>query len=477
MPQHQSSQSRYLVLLALGLSRTLASFVVLLSVLCLLGYLTGTEWLYRPSPSTPATHPFTAMSFLLLALCFWQYRSSNRAIKFTFLVLGASLITTKLFDMVMETQLTDAITPFTAIAKQEHLQSRANSVGVNTLISLALIWLSLAYKVMKKPLASQVMAFAGLALPMVSLFGYAYGITNFYGEMSLFTTFSLGLLSSVAMLSTANHGAIRAMLSPYIGGKIARFQFLIGFAAAFTLGYLVVRSIANIEDSSLVGAYAVGVCWLIVALVTASAIMQERADKQRRRMEKKLQIVARQDALTGLLNRRAFNEAIHYEVLRSKRHFSDTGLIVLDIDHFKRINDTLGHAKGDVVLQAVAKQLKKKVRNTDIVCRFGGEEFAILLPETNTEGTTIVANSICRLIEEYVIADEEDSGINVTISAGCSNIVNGDYALAFERADKALYTAKKLGRNRVNTEYDHDIQRRAIERRSENMSRALAYGA
>lgn len=162
------------------------------------------------------------------------------------------------------------------------------------------------------------------------------------------------------------------------------------------------------------------------------------------------------DALTGLNNRRQFEARLGQEVATSKRKKSDLCCIMLDVDHFKSVNDTYGHLAGDCVLKGVAKIIKNELREYDIACRYGGEEFVIILPFTAMSEAMFVAQRLRKTIEEtnIDISDaklENTSFLNITISAGVSAFdVESDNPQSFyQKADAALYDAKKAGRNRV----------------------------
>ncbi len=164
--------------------------------------------------------------------------------------------------------------------------------------------------------------------------------------------------------------------------------------------------------------------------------------------------VSSRDALTGLYNRWFVMEKIDSELNRALRHGSPMSLLMLDVDHFKRINDTWGHSAGDQVLQGIGKLLRECCRVYDVPGRYGGEEFCIVLPETKTDNTTTVAERIRRRLETTELQCG-DISIAVTASIGIAGMdapSDGDSlspAGLIERADRALYTAKNRGRNRV----------------------------
>jgi diguanylate cyclase (GGDEF)-like protein len=160
--------------------------------------------------------------------------------------------------------------------------------------------------------------------------------------------------------------------------------------------------------------------------------------------------MATTDALTGLLNRRAFLDLTGREVGRARRYGEKLSVILLDVDHFKQINDKRGHAAGDMVLSAMGKLLKAAVRNCDIVARWGGEEFVLVLPSTSLAGAEQLADRIRELIERANIKNGDDDVIPVTASFGVASYTAGETVEQIvDRADRAMYQAKSNGRNRV----------------------------
>lgn len=159
---------------------------------------------------------------------------------------------------------------------------------------------------------------------------------------------------------------------------------------------------------------------------------------------------ALRDTLTGLPNRNAYNERLETELARWKRYGTPLSLIIWDIDHFKTINDRYGHKAGDKVLLLIAKQLSDHSYTTDFISRFGGEEFTMLLPNTDSQSSLERANQLRQVIEKTGF-NAGGASVAITISCGITEFIPNDTdETAFERADQALYQAKQQGRNRCN---------------------------
>ncbi len=186
--------------------------------------------------------------------------------------------------------------------------------------------------------------------------------------------------------------------------------------------------------------------------VRAKALEEQGEQAQRHAAEQRKRALT--DSLTKLPNREAYEETAAREVQRWQRYGRPLTLAVCDIDLFKSVNDSHGHAAGDEVLRQVAKLLQQRVRGSDFVARFGGEEFVVLLPETDLEEAVLVMESVRELIEQSPMRFEQKR-IDVTISIGVSEFRGKDILQsAFTRADRALYQAKLNGRNRVETATD-----------------------
>ena len=171
---------------------------------------------------------------------------------------------------------------------------------------------------------------------------------------------------------------------------------------------------------------------------------------------RELELLANRDGLTGLINRRHFMANAEAEIRRSQRYGRPIAVALGDLDLFKRLNDTHGHGAGDVVLRTFAGLLSDSVRQSDLVCRYGGEEFAFLFPESTVEQAHILVERFRQRFAEHDIRLPDGLLVRVTLSIGLADASHCPLEIALQRADFALYEAKRLGRNRVIVAADAD---------------------
>jgi len=230
----------------------------------------------------------------------------------------------------------------------------------------------------------------------------------------------------------------------------AMISLIIIFIAGY-IGYLVVLWGRQTEwrDLLIPGIFVFGAMFV---WLTTSLSLQTAVDLLRISMLETENIT---DPLTQVYNRRYLDRRLEEEVARAKRYALDLSILLLDIDHFKRVNDTYGHQAGDVTLSTLGSLMKASLRDPDIVARYGGEEFLIICVSTGIDGAVLVAERLRHLVESHRVEIADDSGgrkiIPITISigaAGLSDSFDGKDKL-IQAADKALYRAKQEGRNRV----------------------------
>lgn len=437
----------------LGLTGLLLACAVLV-----LGYGLGLTLLYRPLLGGPATHPLTALGLALLGLCalLWKQgylRREAEPLAWLALALGA----VRLADIYLGLDMLGPFTPFQALLEKNRILGTPIATGANTAAMLTMLAMAAILNCRRKPMISQILAALALGFPFVSLVGYAYGLSQFYGRMALSTALIALPVGFAILLASAQRGFMHAILSPWIAGRIARVQLAIGFLVPILLGFGA-QTISLQHGDALYGLLIVLINLFIGGMITYSAMVQESIDQKRRAAERRLAHVASRDPLTGLPNRRHLFDHASAQLARAAREKSPLSLLILDIDHFKRLNDEYGHVVGDQVLIRLARLIEETVRGQDVPARFGGEEFVILLPNTQLDGAVALAEKLRARIESGCHDLLSDGKSVVTASIGCAECTASqkDIQALINHADQALYRAKALGRNRVEPPYVPD---------------------
>jgi diguanylate cyclase (GGDEF)-like protein len=215
----------------------------------------------------------------------------------------------------------------------------------------------------------------------------------------------------------------------------------------------------------------------VIRAILAVMVMVVGSSKVLSRTLLELEYYAAHDPLTGLHNRRQFNDLLHYEIGRSERHHHEFSVLMLDLDDFKDINDSYGHPTGDTALCAVATVLLEHTRKGDLCARVGGDEFAIILTETDPNGARIVAENIGRALREMTLSSAQGNHFHLTVSIGVSSYPIDGVTIdsLLEGVDLAMYKAKDIGKNSVCT-FDSAEQRVSIREtrdNAENLREAL----
>lgn len=223
-------------------------------------------------------------------------------------------------------------------------------------------------------------------------------------------------------------------------------EWCLVFLTPFVI-FLVIAPFAGIPRAMLLPLLVDPMVMVVITLVATAAVRHLRIREFLARQE--LTEIASTDQLTGLLNRRPMHPLMVHEVNRARRTGTPFSIVLGDLDRFKKVNDTYGHEAGDLVLQETARRLQAAIRAQDIVCRWGGEELLILLPETGPEGAGQVAEKIRAAMDDAPVQTGNEV-IHQTISLGVSSFRPDDTVTTLiSRADEALYEAKSAGRNRV----------------------------
>jgi diguanylate cyclase (GGDEF)-like protein len=312
--------------------------------------------------------------------------------------------------------------------------------------AMALCMVALTYGAHRLRHASR--SFWGSRLPLLAAaLGAAFGIAISVLEPAEASDITPFLVCSMVATMTI-------CLSPIL----AAWLFLVAYAGLFYASGVGQSHADVLLSMRLAGAAACALTWVLALLLWRSfanaQLMQNQLDKagaELRLKHRELERLTRLDGLTGLFNRKTFVELTNKELERAQRQGSATAIMLLDLDHFKRINDTLGHPAGDAVLKHIAVVASNAVRSTDLVGRLGGEEFIFLLPNTSMEAAQKIAEKLRTRIEKSSTPWEKIF-IPVTASIGLSGttaLEKREFDALYVDADKALYIAKQRGRNRV----------------------------
>ena len=335
-----------------------------------------------------------------------------------------------------------------------------NSMAPNSVISFVTVSLGLLSintrwrKIHPMPFCALLVIFLG----SVALTGYLYKAEIFYQfksniPMSLNSAFAFVVLGVGLINSRPTYEPVSTILSPRLGGKVARRLVPFSIFFPIVLGWFRLQGeYAGLYNTS----FGVSLFAIVSAVVTGGFVWWaakyiNRFDKEREFLLDLLAKKAMIDGLTGLWNRRHFDERLLAEIALFQRYQKPFSCILLDVDHFKNVNDSFGHPQGDEVLQMVSQVLTKNSRQEDVACRYGGEEFALLLPCTELQGAKMLAERIRKEIEGREFSFN-GSTARVTCSFGVAQAKLGQNHLLIERADHALYKAKRGGRNQVVTE-------------------------
>lgn len=435
---YPSGDGRWPIRTAPGLASLFALSSFLVAIATLIAYPLHLVSILRPLADGPAVNPLTSLSVILLCFCVVLAMHRTRH-------LVDGICTVVLLSAVAQLASPD----MTYHWLQENIPIPAlpwTIVSTSPAFCLLLLSFSLFLRQHRNAVVSQMLCVFAYGAPAQALVGYVLGVQEPRAGMSLTTVLMLIPLCVATALRTVHHGFLRALLRQTHASMLARRHLALVMMIPYLLGLGIVGvqpDAANIFFVILIVASSQTV-GLIVALLTLSfGKIERRSHILQRRAETR----ARRDGLTGAMNRAGFIEHARLEIDRRRRDMGHVSLLFVDIDHFKRINDTYGHGVGDQVLQRIIRLSRGCLRSGDTIARWGGEEFVVLLPATNLDGAVLIAEKI-RLRIEAEQFDELSAGLHVTVSVGCAQMNDGEgLDTLVARADSGLYEAKHRGRN------------------------------
>jgi len=351
------------------------------------------------------------------------------------------------------------IEPSLSVVEPER-RLRARLLMAMLLILLVLMFFSLILTIFGP--FSQPAAIIWIMIAVVLLFGVEYGLSRgkhyqVAADMLVGTVF-VATLASVIVNPTDTQTFFFLVLggliaSLFLSARVTALVFFITFVVLLVLPFIV----TGISTKDIIGLFFI---LMVGCLVMMAAVLREgylkQIDWQTQQLvesEMHLRELSIRDPLTALFNRRYLEEALALEMIRSLRKQYPIGIIMVDVDHFKKFNDIHGHAAGDAVLIQVGNIFRSHVRSSDITCRYGGEEFIIVMPEATLEITQMRAEQIRTNVRQFHVQYEGSTLEAVTLSIGISVFpTNGSTIDEILRAaDTALYRAKNNGRDQVVT--------------------------
>ncbi|MDY0021741.1 GGDEF domain-containing protein, partial [Arenimonas caeni] len=362
-------------------------------------------------------------------------------------LLGAATLSQHLFDI--ELGIDDLLLPDgleSAVGRQPARMSELTAIAFLLVGSIGLMacrrigaWFA------------QVLALALLATGLFALsaYGFAMGAENLqlpFLPLGLNTAVCVFLLALGWLVSQPGGGLARVLASPGLGGELGRRTLGPALVAPVVVAFVAQLVVGRnwLTEGAAITGMAVASGLFVTGLVWWGADLLDRLERERAR-SRQLQASVHTDDLTGVGNRRAFDEALAALLARRAKGGSPVCLLMLDLDNFKRYNDTHGHLAGDRALRLAGALLRAAIRPGDFAARYGGEEFAVLLPGIDQERALMVAERLCR---DFRVADWPDAP--VTISLGVAEAFAGESPESLvSRADAALYLAKAAGRDRA----------------------------
>lgn len=411
------------------------------ALLLFLAYCFGFDRAIRPIPGAGALHPLSLLCGVLLLLAVRAYRPLRRQSGTEYYLAGAALLVAalRLAEYALfapAAPVSDLLVPVAAPG-QPSIRMGPNTAATAVLIAAGLLLHA------RHPRLGAVCSALAPFFPALGMLGYFYGLGDFHGDMSATTAVLYMLICSATVSIYAHSRPVRILFRGDLAGRLLRLQI-----ALATLFFVVAGAVFSTRDiAQSVPLIAAAGIWFVSGMLLLTSQAFERADVLRRRLERQMARQSLTDELTQLSNRRAaevMGGKLFAQARRARRALS---VILMDIDHFKRINDTHGHNAGDEVLRDMGAVLNGRLRRSDVVARWGGEEFIAILPDTPEVDAHGVAETLRRRISDRVHV----GGVPVSVSIGVASAAISDVSLSavVDRADAALYAAKRGGRDRV----------------------------
>lgn len=462
--------------------------IILPSILVLYGWLIEGKTLIWLFPNQVSMKANNALAFILASLALYLFNNTARWVYKLQRIIALFIFTlgiSALYQYVTQTTLPYVdqwlINPqlSSVIFDEKYILSYRMSplAAINlTMVSISIFLLSNQHSNRQLNIA-RLFVIPVILSSILVLIGYAYGVRDlyrfgFFVPLSPISAISFILLSISLLFIRAERGFMRLFVGRTLGSKMARWLLPTLIIVFVTIGWMC-------RQGNLMHAYnnqfEVSILIFLTLLLSSALIiwqsriqhgqellrqhaqhalelnnlaLEKKVQQRTQQLEnlmRELEILSLTDGLTGIANRRAFEQRLNIEWLRANRYHHPLSIVMMDIDHFKKINDVFGHQTGDEVLQQVAAMLMQAARNTDLVCRYGGEEFIVVMMDTALPEALIAAERFRTYIfsNNWLVTP-------VTVSIGVASLqANQTVEQLLKEADQALYQAKSTGRNQV----------------------------
>jgi diguanylate cyclase (GGDEF)-like protein len=435
--------------------------VVAIATAALIGWAFGLERLTMLVPDAPRMAGNTALALLLISAALWLIRAPECSPRNHRLARGLAGLGALLGAMALIEYVGDLDLHVDDLFGHDETTLYPGHMSPHTAAALVCcgLWVTTMDLTGSRTarLCDVLAPLAGIAV-LAALIGWLYGVDYIQGTggepgIAPQTVVALVCLFLAILASRPQSPWMRLVSGPGAGGHLMRRFVPLLMIGAILAGYLLIRGVETGLWGVSVGAafvIAVLVSVLLGGLVQTSRQL-ELADVERRRLQESLVDLADRDPLTNVFNRRRFDEELRRQFALFERHGAPAAVLTIDLDDFKMINDTYGHAAGDELLLATAEVLAQQLRASDIVARFGGDEFMVLLPAIEPEAAGAVADKLVRGFREVKRTAPDGTQVNLRASIGVAHSAHGGWprpeALLIA-ADKALYLAKHEGGDR-----------------------------
>ncbi|KEO56523.1 diguanylate cyclase [Thioclava pacifica] len=410
-----------------------------LALWALAGHLARLGWMFRLFPGSYGMHELTAVTGLALALAIALRGQGGRRKRVSFLVQTLAAI-----GLVLTLgRFVPALEPLYGV-QSPYFMARHSAISLGLIAAAVLAQERGAF------MLGVGLFYVALGSALMQLAANLFQMREVTGAMSLATAVMILLLAAGGMLGRANRGVMRVLLNTHASGRQARTQILLGVAGPLIFGFFYILFDRERTVRAEVLLLVVTIAGFNIGLISLMAMSLERADHARRELERQMARQAMRDGLTGLFNRAVLERRFSRAAAQGYKYGVPFAFVMVDLDHFKRVNDLGGHDFGDGVLRNAAKVMRAVLRHDDTLARVGGEEFAVLLPGADLEAAFEVGERLRQAVAEASLAMLKGHRVPVTASVGVAQWHPGESLQeVYVRTDRALYRAKGKGRNQV----------------------------